>query len=227
MWYDQAVLPGAVWEQEIEKHLHAADLFLPVISAYFLGSAPCWQFMMKQALDRWKQGTMHIAPILASSVDCEGLLNGLQVLPTNEKAINEWSDREKAYKDVASGIRTVVETLLARKWEQRGERWNHLEQYDLALHACEEAIKLDPHNPCSYTGKGDALFHLKHFEEAIAAYDKAIALNPNFGPAYKGKGNALDAFAPFAYEKYKQLAKQSYQAAQALEQAKKGKKGGH
>jgi hypothetical protein len=57
------------------------------------------------------------------------------------------------------------------------------------------------------------------------AYDKAITLNPDLGPAYEGKGNALDAFAPFAYEKYKQLAAQSYLKAQMLEQAKK-KKGG-
>ncbi len=43
---------------------------------------------------------MYIAPILASSVDYEGLLSGLKILSTNEKAINEWSDREKAYQGV-------------------------------------------------------------------------------------------------------------------------------
>lgn len=224
MWYDHAVLPGMIWEQEIEKHLHAADLFLPVISAYFFGSSSCWQFMMKQALEQWKQGTIHIAPILASSVDCGELLNGLQILPTNEKAINEWSDREKAYKDVASGIRVVVETLLAGKWKQRAEGWSHLEQHDLALNAYEEAIQLNPHDSYLYTEKGETLLRLKRFEEAITAYDEAITLNPHFGPAYKGKGNALDAFAPFACERYKQLAIQSYQMAQTLEQTKKGKK---
>lgn len=173
---------------------------------------------MQRALERWAQGEMAIIPILVSPVDCQGtIISHLEMLPTGRKAITEWSDRQKACADVATGIRKTVNTLLARKWLRHGDTCSDQEHYDLALAAYEEALHLDPENPSFYHACGNALVHLQRFEEAIAAYNSAIELKPDFGLAYKGKGDALNAFAPFAYEKYKLLAEQAYQRAYTLE----------
>lgn len=218
MWHDREILPGALWEQESEMRLETADLVLLLVSAHFLGSTVCWEKHMKRALQRWALGKVSIIPILASPVDCQGtLISHLEMLPTGGKAITDWSDRQKACADVATGIRKAVNALLARQWKQHGDACSGQEQYDLAFEAYEEALHLDPGNPYFHHAKGNALSHLQRFEEAIAAYDKAIEMKSDFGLAYKGRGDALDAFAPFAYEKYKRLAERSYRKADMLE----------
>ena len=227
MWHDREILPGTLWEAEIETRLNSADLVIPLVSAHFLSSTYCWGVEMHRALERWKQGELAIVPILASSVDYKGTpISDFQVLPTNGRAITDWPDHEKAYTDAATGIRCAVDVLLAQKWKQRGDAWKRLSQYDLALTAYEEALQRDPQNPILYNDKGDALFSLKQFENAITVYDKAIELKPDFGLAYQGKGRALEGFAPLAYEKYQRLAEQAYQKAHSLENAKRRKKGG-
>lgn len=217
VWCDREIRPGMLWEQEIYEHLDTADLFLLLVSAHFLGSAYCWGIEVQHALERWKRGEIEIVPILVSPVDCRGTpISCLQMLPSGGKAITQWPDREQAYADVAKGISKVVDTLRARKWKLRGDTSCDQELYDVALTAYGEALRLDPENPYFYHARGNALVHLQRFEEAIAAYNKAIELKPDFGLAYKGKGDALNAFAPFAYEKYKLLAEQAYELAHML-----------
>ena len=218
VWCDREIRPGTPWEKEIHERLDTADLFLPFVSAHFLSSAYCWGVEMEHALERWNRGEIAIVPILVSPVDCRGTpLSCLQMLPDGGKAITLWPDREQAYADVAKGIGKVVDTLRARKWKLQGDARYELELYDAALAAYEEALRLDSENSYFYHARGNTLVHLKRFEEAIAAYDKAIEFKPDFGLAYKGKGDALNAFAPFAYEKYKLLAEQAYELAHILE----------
>ncbi len=230
MWHDQKILPGTSWEEEIQKRLKSSDLVLPLISDHFLNSHYCWDVEMRFAFEQWKEGKIAIVPVLVNSVDYQGtLISDFQVLPTEGKAINCWSDPEKAYTDIAVGIRKVVETLLAKKWDQRGYVWYRLSQYDLALSAYEEAILLDPCNPSFHCDKANALLKLRQYEEAIKIYDAAIELKSDLGLAFQGKGLAFEGFAPLAREYYKKLAKQAFQKANELDGGNKRKKrqGGH
>ncbi len=221
VWCDREIQPGTPWDQEIHAHLDTADLFLPLVSAHFLSSTYCWGVEMQRALERWNRGEVAIVPILVSPVDCRGTpISSLQMLPSSGKAITLWPDREQAYTDVAKEISKVVDTLRAQKWKLQGDASCNQELYDVALADYEEALRLDPENPSFHHARGIALLHLRRFEEAIAAYNTAIELKPDFGLAYKGKGDALNAFAPFAYEKYKLLAEQAYQRAHILEEKK-------
>ncbi len=221
MWCGREILPGTPWEEEIQKRLKDSDLVLFLVSDHFLDHflnlhSRC-SVEMRFALELWKEDKIAIISILINSVDYQGTpIDNFQVLPTEGKAINCWTDHEKAYADVAIGIRKVVETLLAKKWNQQGAICCHLGKYELALSAYEEAIHLDPCNPYFHCGKGNVLLMLNQYQKAIAAYETAIELKPDLAPAFQGKGLALEGFALLAREHYEELAGQAFQKANDL-----------
>jgi tetratricopeptide (TPR) repeat protein len=85
------------------------------------------------------------------------------------------------------------------------------QEYEQALAAYQEALRLDPTlaDPYFYQNKGHACRHLKRYEEALAAYERAIHLSlPDPNPRlYYLKGDVL-----------KQLAEQTYEMAQQYSQ---------
>jgi tetratricopeptide (TPR) repeat protein len=96
------------------------------------------------------------------------------------------------------------------QWYEEGKRLYDLMQYEEALAACEQAIRLDPNSARAYNNKGIALRNLKRYEDALKAYEQAIRLDPNLAAAYNNKGIALEQLnrnkeAQFAYEKARQL----------------------
>jgi hypothetical protein len=68
---------------------------------------------MKRAIERHKQRTARVIPILLSSVDWENApFSKLQRLPTDGKPVSEWQPRAKAYHDISEGIKRVVFAFL-------------------------------------------------------------------------------------------------------------------
>jgi tetratricopeptide (TPR) repeat protein len=64
-------------------------------------------------------------------------------------------------------------------------------RYEEALAIYEEALRLNPNDAVSYSGKGDALYHLKRYEEALVAYENACRLNSNDAVNYSDIGDIL------------------------------------
>ncbi|HOI69131.1 MAG TPA: tetratricopeptide repeat protein [Methanothrix sp.] len=64
-------------------------------------------------------------------------------------------------------------------------------EYDEAILAYDEAIRLEPEDAAAWNNKGNALDDLGRYDEAILAYDEAIRLDPEFAVAWYNKGNAL------------------------------------
>ena len=225
MWHDREILPGRPWDQEIHEHLDTADLFLPLVSVDFLNSEYCQGVEMRRALERLNGEEVAIVPILVRPADCQGSpIYDLQKLPTGEKPITRWSIPDLAYIDVAAGIGKVVERLRAQKWKGQGDAYCDQQAYDRALAAYDEALHLDPENPCFenpyfHYNRGKALSHLQRFEEAVTAYEKAIDLKPAIDLAYLallGKRDALIALAEHKREELLQLAEQDNQRANEL-----------
>jgi tetratricopeptide (TPR) repeat protein len=205
IWQDQKILPGANWEDQINAHLGEADLILLLISASFISSQYCWNKELRTALQRHKDGSARIIPIILKPVDFQDTpLGQLQALPTGIKPITRWSNQDEAFEDVVRGIRTTIEDLRAtpreqqRKREQSKQQWLSAgeEHWNAGCHteaiaAYEQAIRLDPNFVLAYNGKGAALSCLGRHEEAISAYEQAIRLDPNFAISYHNKGTSL------------------------------------
>ena len=114
-WHNRDIQAGAEWKQEIDEHLNTAQIILLLISADFLASEYCYSIEMMRAMERNRLGESRVIPIILRSVDIKGTpFSGLTVLPSNERPVTLWPDRDEAFVNVAQGIRKVVEGFLSR-----------------------------------------------------------------------------------------------------------------
>src|SRR5579859_6345696 len=188
IWYDRDIQPGEIREQKIITYLSAADLILPLISHDFIASEYCWSMEMQHAIQKYRNGEAHVVPILLSPCDYQGtLISQLEVLPTGGKAVTSWSRRQEAYVDVVRSIRTLVERMLAQKWQVIGDTHYKQQYYEQALSAYEQAFRFNPQFLPASIRIGELLHHFKRLEEAITAYDQAIRLDPQNPYLYKDK----------------------------------------
>jgi len=122
-WHDAMIKPGADWEHEINIHLNTASIILLLVSSDFLKSDYCYGREMVQAIGRHKRGEAHVIPILLRPVDWTGTpFSALQMLPTNARPVTQWADRDAAFADIALGIRSVVNGIIAQQRLQEGQK---------------------------------------------------------------------------------------------------------
>ncbi|HEY0071949.1 MAG TPA: toll/interleukin-1 receptor domain-containing protein, partial [Chloroflexia bacterium] len=111
-WYDRNISAGTEWEQEIDEHLNSADIILLLISADFLASRYCYSVEMKRAMERHEAGEARVIPVILRDVVWKGAPFGkLQALPTDGKPVTSWSNRDRAFANVARGIKEAAEKL--------------------------------------------------------------------------------------------------------------------
>ena len=118
-WHDREVNSAMEWEYEIDTHLNTADIILLLVSPDFMDSDYVYGIEMKRAMERHVRGEAIVIPIILRPTYWAGAPFGkLQILPTNAKPITTWRSRDKAFIDVAQGIREAVRRLLPRKIEE-------------------------------------------------------------------------------------------------------------
>lgn len=110
MWYDRKIVPGEKWSAIISDQLEKANIFLPLISADFLSSGYCRGIEMQRAMEREKEGSVIIIPIIVrcSIWDVTDIAK-FYALPKDGKAITLWDDQDEAWADVAREIQRVVD----------------------------------------------------------------------------------------------------------------------
>jgi len=78
------------------------------------------------------------------------------------------------------------------QWYEEGKRLYDLKQYEEALVAYDQAIRLDPNSARAYNNKGFILNELTRYQEGLEAYEQSIRLDPNSADAYINKGVAFN-----------------------------------
>lgn len=76
---------------------------------------------------------------------------------------------------------------------RRGVEQTDAGQYDSAIIAFGQAIKIKPEKPDGYYYRGGAYKDKGDFGKAIADYNKAIELSPDYSAAYLARGEAYEA----------------------------------
>jgi formylglycine-generating enzyme required for sulfatase activity len=111
-WYDRLLEPGSDWDARIKEELDAADIIVLLVSPDFLHSNYCYETEVARAMQRHKDGTACVIPVLLRPTHIQGeplfQLNGY---PKGLKPITKWDDRDEAYVDVVGGIRQAIDRL--------------------------------------------------------------------------------------------------------------------
>jgi TIR domain len=111
-WHDRDIEAGQEWNQEIERHLNEAQIILLLISSDFIASPFIRDKEMARAMERHDAGEAVVIPVILRTCDWKGAPFGkLQGLPKNMKPVNEWPDSDRAFTNIAQGIRKVAEKL--------------------------------------------------------------------------------------------------------------------
>lgn len=113
-WHDRNIDAGTDWKEAAHGLLNQAGIVLLLVSADFLASDYCYELEMKQAVARHEAGLACVIPVILRAVDWHSAVFGkLKALPSNEKPITSWPNRDEALANVAEGIRAVAEKLRA------------------------------------------------------------------------------------------------------------------
>jgi hypothetical protein len=111
-WHDRHIHAGRTWSLEISQHLDSADIILLLVSPDFVNSDYCNTVEVRRALERHEKGEVCVIPIILQSADWKGeKFAELQALPRDAHPIADWPDPEKAFYDVAIGIKRAVEDI--------------------------------------------------------------------------------------------------------------------
>jgi TIR domain len=109
VWHDRKILPGQEWEREIDRNLENAEIVLLLVSPDFLASEYCTGREMLQALERHRSGSATVVPIIVRPSDWQNSpLASLQALPTEGRPVSSWKNKDKAWLNVARGLRQLI-----------------------------------------------------------------------------------------------------------------------
>ena len=114
-WHDRRITAGQQWGEEIDRYLESADVILLLVSPDFLASDYCYDIEVKRAMERHHAGEARVIPIILRYCDDwqSAPFGKLQALPKDARPVNDWPDHDKAFADVAAGIRRAVKELLS------------------------------------------------------------------------------------------------------------------
>lgn len=130
VWHDREIVPGMEWQQEIDSHLNAADVILLLISPDFMASDYCYGIEMEKAIERHKRRESYVIPIIIRHTYWKSSPIGkLQALPTDGVPVTDpsWYTLDKAFLDVAEGIRKVIEIIQKESLPKAKKEWLHNE----------------------------------------------------------------------------------------------------
>ncbi len=115
-WHDRLIKPGSQWADAIDANLEQAKIILLLVSADFIASDYCYEKEMTRALERHAAKEAVVIPVIIR--DCQWTsapFAKLQGLPKDGKAVDLWTKRDTAWRNVANGIEKVAQKLRQRR----------------------------------------------------------------------------------------------------------------
>lgn len=130
IWHDDQIEPGQLWKPHIESRLNHTDIFLLLVSVDFMNSQFIRQTEFKAAIDRHKENKSVVIPVIIDYcqwdidfrlIDYTFNIKQLQVLPEEGRPIGDWNTPDKAYNNVAAGVRKVLTSIKNKNKQQESK----------------------------------------------------------------------------------------------------------
>ena len=115
-WHDRKITGGEDFGNAISANLEAASIILLLVSIDFINSQYCYDIEMDLALKRHEEKQCVVIPIIMRN--ClwkQAPFAKLQALPKNGTAVSSWLSHDDAYVNIAEGIKTAADKLIAGK----------------------------------------------------------------------------------------------------------------
>ncbi len=107
-WYDNAILPGAEFDKDIEDKLNQADIILLLISDDFKASTYCNDIEIPAAMKRRAEAGVVVIPIIIRTTAGwrsipagDTTLGKLNALPSSGKPVHDWKPADKGWANIA------------------------------------------------------------------------------------------------------------------------------
>ncbi|MCG7962463.1 MAG: toll/interleukin-1 receptor domain-containing protein [Candidatus Thiodiazotropha taylori] len=111
-WHDRRIGAGKDIHSNISAELEGANIILLLVSANFLASDYCYNKEMARALEKDKEGTSRVIPVILHPCDWHSAPFGhLRATPEDGKPVSMFANRDEALAQVAKDIRITIEEL--------------------------------------------------------------------------------------------------------------------
>jgi hypothetical protein len=109
-----------------------------------------------------------------------------------DKALALWKQDKFSNPKQAKNFldKEIARNPSAEVYNNRGNAFRELQQYNLALQDYNTALNQKPDFYKAYNNRGNVYFDQKNYQQAINDYNKAISLNPRYAYAWLNRGLA-------------------------------------
>jgi TIR domain-containing protein len=119
LWNDRAIDIGQLWDEEIKKALHAANIILLLLSPSFLASSYINRVEISGALENRREKKAWVIPVMLRPCDLEShivpgekyQIKDFLGLPKDMQPVIKWETHEDAWIDVINGLKRVIGSI--------------------------------------------------------------------------------------------------------------------
>lgn len=115
-WHDRRITAGSDLDEAISTELEEAQIILLLISANFLHSNYCFDKEMMRALDKHREGSAVVIPVILHPCDWQSSpFKHLRATPTDGKPVSMYANQHEAFSIVAHDVRQAAERWQAEE----------------------------------------------------------------------------------------------------------------
>jgi hypothetical protein len=112
VFVDSRIVPGQIWEAELQEQLAQARIVVMLLSNDFLNSRYCMDEEVPRALARHRRGECQIMPVLIRACRYDkSTLAELQAVQPDDRAVDEHDRKDSAWKAVTVRLDEVIDQI--------------------------------------------------------------------------------------------------------------------
>ena len=198
VWHDRQIGAGTEWAGAINEHLERAQVVLLLVSADFLNSDYCYDIELRRAMERHREGTAVVVPVLLRAADWEASpFASLQALPPGGTPVTSWANRDEAFRAVVKEIRRLVRQV-RQPGAATGQRPD-IEGDASPLRAVASQRHLIEEKTRTFVGRADVLSAFDTFVRAHPRGYFILTGGPGQGKSSVAARIAKERDAPFCF----------------------------